>query len=267
MHLRHVVSTLAFAQAALATTLHKRAEERTRCDSPSRCVYSYTTGSAQCSSGFTRHHLEANGSPPGSYCERKCTDPERTACTANTCNSYEGQCHQYPGSAGLCEAAMKWCNGPVATLKSVCTEQNMNQKVTFDETRNLCIPEGKTADSRKATPLKKGFGANFVAQLVDPNLKTNFITTSCRDVSWSDIQDYAEVVGAFTSGCVSRFFEDEGNTGYSLINVRCEAAKDDWETLRFLFSQACWEYKPFRTDVQYPGPHFLFELYNGNPRN
>jgi hypothetical protein len=89
MFLTQALSTLAVVQVALASPqmFSRRAEEGTRCEEPTKCVYSYTTGSAQCSSGFTRSDLEAKGSPPGSYCERQCTDEERKACTAKNCEN------------------------------------------------------------------------------------------------------------------------------------------------------------------------------------
>ncbi|KAI0551062.1 hypothetical protein F4679DRAFT_582840 [Xylaria curta] len=263
MHFLSVVAVAFIAQVALASSsaLERRAEERSRCDSPTECKYSYTTGSAQCDSGFQRFELKAYGSPEGSYCERDCSEGERTACVSDNCQHYEHECNKYPMGSGSCATAVEWCDGPVAMLKSTCTAQTIGQTVTYDDDKHLCIPEGKTADSRQTSPIRLGPGAVFNAALVDPSVTTSYLNVKCFNIAYPDAKSLAEWANTVTNGCTTKLDKDEGNTGYETLNVECESPKDTWNDVREVLSQICWQFNPF--DKRGPFANWL-EFY-GRP--
>lgn len=260
----HIIAILATAQAALASPhfLQSRGEhEGIQCATPQTCVNWYDTGSAQCSSGYTRYHKEVDGFPPGSYCEKDCTSQEQTNCNADRCKYSEKQCNQYPLNAGLCADAIRWCDGPVAMPKSICTSENMGVEVTYSPDESLCIPPGKTATSRKASPYSLGTGDNFNAAIYDPSV-AGYKEMTCRGSTYSNAKFLAQEAEKATEGCTTTLDDDQGNSGYGGLNIKCSTPKDKWMDVQNLLSQACSESPSFNGNKVY----FQSLGFSGQPK-
>jgi hypothetical protein len=260
----YIIAILATAQAALASPhiLTSRDEHSgIRCNTPRKCVNWYNTGAAQCSKGYKGYPYDAPGYPGGTYCEKACTEEERTACTADRCKYNEKECNMYPKSAKGCANAMQWCDGPIATLPTICTSKNMGRTVTYTTDEFLCIPEGKSADSRKALPLRLGPGDNFNAAIYDPSVD-GYVKMDCRGSDYSNAKSLAEKAAKVTEGCTTIGYDDEGNTGYGYLNIKCQSPKKEWPNVKRVLSQACSEAKSFNGNKVY----FQTLNFSGQPK-
>jgi hypothetical protein len=136
MHLLLFFVVAMGASFTSAKHIHKR-EEGLKCESLESCVNWYTTGSAQCSSGYKATTYEVAGSPPGTYCERSCNDDERKDCAAKECTFYKDQCRIYPGSE-ICAKAIVFCDEPIKTTKYNCDRLRMGQPVKYNDAAGTC---------------------------------------------------------------------------------------------------------------------------------
>lgn len=121
-----------------AGPLTKR-ESGLKCPTATRCTSYYTTGSAQCSTGYQRTLLEVRGYPQGSYCEKSCDTFEKAACTKDQCQFYSGQCSTYPGNS-ICGSAMERCGTPIAMPEKYCNSGHLNlrEPVAYDSASGTC---------------------------------------------------------------------------------------------------------------------------------
>ncbi|EJP66469.1 uncharacterized protein BBA_04409 [Beauveria bassiana ARSEF 2860] len=135
-YIMFTISIFAWKSCAASLATIQRRESGTRCNAYDPCVNYYTTGSAQCASGYERSVLEAKHSPLGSYCERPCTANERKQCSAKMCSTSE--CKTYPANGGLCRTALRSCGGTAKMDESICNWDKMAQPVIYDRQSGLC---------------------------------------------------------------------------------------------------------------------------------
>ncbi|KAJ5910748.1 uncharacterized protein N7473_000051 [Penicillium subrubescens] len=163
----------AFIASASASYIVKR-DDSISCD-VNKCIAFYSTGSAQCSSGYKRTHLDVDGYSPGSYCERSCKDSERKSCAARKCTDWENECNNTPQGKGVCKEAIDWCDGPVAMSQLICTDKIMGQPVKYE--KDACLPKDKSLDSRSYHKAKPGPGGRFIAVVKDEKRRTVTFST------------------------------------------------------------------------------------------
>ncbi|KAL4900075.1 hypothetical protein BDW74DRAFT_183029 [Aspergillus multicolor] len=138
LQLSLALSSLATSTTATAIPLSKR-ESGLKCPTQDQCTAYYTTGSAQCSSGYERTSLEANGDPRGSYCEKACDESEKTACSGDKCAFTSSECNLFPGNS-ICGQAMQFCGTPIAMPKDKCNTRNLDlpEAVVYDDASGTC---------------------------------------------------------------------------------------------------------------------------------
>jgi hypothetical protein len=225
-----------------ASALAKR-EEGMTC-TIDKCITFYTTGSAGCSSGYERTHLEAKGYSPGSYCERSCTDSERKTCAARKCSSWENECNNTPKAKSICKNAIDWCDGPVAMSRLICTDGIMGQPVKYE--KDACLPKDKSLDSRsyrKATP---GLGGRFIAVVKDAKKKYGHVQFVCEPVHYSDGTNMATDLAEKYDTCQTVFNENDDDKGRDFIRVDCSNVPEaKWPQVKTLLENSCKKAEPW----------------------
>jgi hypothetical protein len=161
----------------------------------------------------------------------------------------------------MCAKAMGWCDGPISMVKSICTAQKMHVQVTFDGDKNLCIPKGKTADSRKALPLRLGPGDTFSATIYDPKVE-GYKEMGCRGSDYANALSLSQKAADATSGCTTTYDNDEGNSGYGGHTIQCKTTKDNFANVAKVLRQACNKAKPFNGNRVY----FQVDGFYGQPK-
>lgn len=136
LRLLHLLFSGAILAQAATAQLHKR-EDGLRCDARDSCKSWYTTGSAQCASGYVETPIEAEGDPHGTYCEAPCSEVQKDACVKDRCDFYWSECSLYPGNS-ICAKAMSWCDAPKAMPKASCMRFNLGMPVLYDDESGEC---------------------------------------------------------------------------------------------------------------------------------
>lgn len=206
--------------AANAGHIHKR-DEGLKCESLESCVNWYTTGSAQCSSGYDRTVMEVPGYPLGSYCERTCNENESKDCAAKECTFYKDQCKTYPGSE-ICAKAIVFCDEPIKTTKTNCVRRRMGQPVKYNDAAGTCEvdPDAEKDDHYLRFVIGK--------TSVDLNLYM-----SCAPVTAKGASLVASKIMAETHNC--------GWTDTSAYEIvyKCKEGKEKFAKLEDVARQAC----------------------------
>lgn len=244
-----LVAGVAFIATASASPLAKRGDDLS-CD-VKKCIAFYKTGSAQCSSGYQRTHLEADGYPPGSYCERTCTDSERKSCSARQCTDWENECNNTPKAKSICKNALDWCDGPVAMSQLICTDKIMGQPVKYE--KDACLPKDKTLDSRPYHKAVRGPGGRFIASVRDAKKKYGYNDYVCEPVHYSDGKNMmTKLVKAYDT-CKTIFDENDNNQGRDFVRVDCSNIPEaEWPQVKRLVEESCKKAKPWNGK----SPHF-----------
>jgi hypothetical protein len=203
-----------------AKHIHKR-EEGLTCDSPDSCVNWYTTGSAQCSSGYKATPYEVRGSPPGTYCERSCNDDERKECAAQKCTFYKKECSTYPGST-ICAKALIFCDAPIKTTKDNCVQLRMGQPVKYNDAAGTCEVD---PDAEKDDHYLR---FRFEKTSVDLSL-----VVSCAPVTAKGVKSVTAAVLSATSNC------GYADTSAYEITYRCKEGKEKFDKLEDVVRKAC----------------------------
>lgn len=147
-------------------------------------------------------------------------------------------------------------------LKTVCKSQEIGQTVTYDEETHLCLPDGKTADSRQAKPLRLGPGAVFNADIYDPTLY-RYTNMRCSGISYPDTKALAGTAANATEGCTTQLDIDQGNTGYDVFNIKCKSPQDKRTNVETVLRTACLKFKPFQQEGQ---TRFSAGGFSGQPK-
>ncbi|KAJ5626070.1 hypothetical protein N7510_002379 [Penicillium lagena] len=237
-----LVAYSAFIASVSAAHLVKR-DDDISCDGD-KCIAFYSTGSAQCSSGYTRTHLEADGYAPGSYCERDCTDSEEKSCAARQCTDWENECNNTPKAKGICKDALKWCDGPVAMSKLICTDTIMGQAVKYE--KDACFPADKSLDSRPYHAAVRGLGGRFIADVRDEKKKDGHVEYVCEPVHYSDGKSMATDLVTKYDACKTVFDEDDNDSGRDFVRVDCSNIPEaQWPQVKSLLNASCKKAKPW----------------------
>ncbi|OKP04995.1 hypothetical protein PENSUB_6740 [Penicillium subrubescens] len=232
----------AFIASASASYIVKR-DDSISCD-VNKCIAFYSTGSAQCSSGYKRTHLDVDGYSPGSYCERSCKDSERKSCAARKCTDWENECNNTPQGKGVCKEAIDWCDGPVAMSQLICTDKIMGQPVKYE--KDACLPKDKSLDSRSYHKAKPGPGGRFIAVVKDEKKKNGYVQYVCEPVHYSDGNSMAKDLAAKYSTCESVFDENDNDQGRDFIRVDCSNIPEaKWPQVKSLLRDSCKKANPW----------------------
>jgi hypothetical protein len=238
----YLVAYVAFTATAFASPLAKRGDD-TYCD-VNKCIAFYTPGSAQCSSGYERTYLEADGYPPGSYCERRCTDSERKTCAARQCADWENECNNTPKAKGICKNAIDWCDGPVAMSQLICTDKIMGQPVKYE--KDACLPKDKTLDSRPYHKAVRGPGGRFIAVVKDEKKQYSHVQYVCEPVHYSDGKSMTTELTKKYNTCKTIFDENDNNQGRDFVRVDCSNIPEaEWSQVESLLKASCKKAKPW----------------------
>lgn len=143
------IGTILFSSAVIASSIDPILAKRDSgvyCGNVDNCHSWYKTGLVTCSPGYKRTRNEVSGSTVGSYCSRACNNDERKACNQRQCDEALKGCNLYPAGES-CRDALRFCNKPIKTNKSICTARFMAQLVKYDDKSGTC-----TLDESGAKP-------------------------------------------------------------------------------------------------------------------
>ncbi|KAJ5899404.1 hypothetical protein N7495_004148 [Penicillium taxi] len=134
------ISTVISSTASTPLTdISKRDKNRLTCDLTEECTSWYNTGDGNCQPGFLRSDLLAEGSLPGSTCQKKCSKDEAKKCAVEWCKFDTAQCHLSPESLA-CNDALRWCKTPIKMSEKICTAKHMKSPVKYDSKKGTCAP-------------------------------------------------------------------------------------------------------------------------------
>jgi hypothetical protein len=193
-----------------------------KCETSRSCVAYYTTGSAQCDSGFKRTSLKAKGSTTGSYCERKCDAGERKTCNAKRCEINKSECSRFPYSS-VCSDALAWCDPePIKTTKENCVRIRMGRAVKFNETDGTCAYD--------PNPPKDD---HYLSITVRKSRTSATLYMTCDPVTAAGARSVVAAVIKVSGRC------DMPATVLYEVKTECREGPDKFEALKAAAGEAC----------------------------
>ncbi|KAJ5156136.1 hypothetical protein N7492_008939 [Penicillium capsulatum] len=215
-----------------------------RCSSRESCVTWYTTGSAQCSSGYEPSHYEADKSPLGTYCEKKCSDDDWNQCASDQCQFNLRECRLYPGNK-ICAKALNYCGSPLAVPERSCTKEAMGREVLWDAEQKTCALDpspGPGAERHLVLNLYtkggKTYQDYFPADAKRLHLDCGPTTEHSAREMW---KTFAQSIKTKNIQDLKIRYCKGGNPDYSKPKptYNCMSPEANWEDVKARFQRAC----------------------------